>query len=100
MRIDIVFDKDGNSVQMPADTTRLALLVEISSDAESVGIQLDDRINGGPAFVDLGNPVQILARDGLSGVSARGHAALQLVDGCFVEFKGGRRNVSGQLRRG
>src|SRR5579864_5624999 len=84
---DIVLDEYRDAVQRPAHTFFLALAVEQFSNGEGIRIDLDHAVHGGPLLVHILDTLQVFFRERTSGMFARLHVGLQLVDSHFLELE-------------
>ena len=74
-------------MQGPAHTFFLALAVEQFGNGDGIRIELDHAVHRGPLLVYIVDALQIFFRERTSGIFARLHVGLQLVDGHLLEFE-------------
>jgi len=63
VRIDVVFDKDGNAVQRPAPPAGFALAIHFGRNCQCIRIDFDHGIDRGASFVYLINAFKIFFHD-------------------------------------
>jgi hypothetical protein len=83
-------------VERPAHASRSALLIARIGDRQCVGVDLDHRVDGRAAPVDLLDAREIPLGDRPRRPRAGAHGVLKLGDGGFFQLERGARVPSGQ----